>query len=370
MDSFDWTVEDKTFRYEKEIVPNVQKEFIDMPTVLKVSGDPDDENWHQEVLYFLYRLKDSGALTDWNQVAFLFRSVRNEKVVALAEALEGQGIPVYSPRSNLFFDRIEIRLMIGALIFLFPQFSEDRKWNKDAWLPIWEYYDHECFQVFTDELRKPENELLKAWCNKQAKTHFYLSQSTDYAFSGLFYELLQFPLFSQYLGDLTKGRAVDSRPARNLAILSQLLSKFEYLHHVDILLPQFLKKNLQDLFNRFFRFLKEGGIDEYEDASEYAPSGCVSFMTIHQSKGLEFPIVIVGSMEARPIKQFTELDELLQQKYYSKEPFEPLEQTKHYDFQRLFYTAFSRAQNLLILTCQEKTTGSWQAPSKYLKNSL
>ena len=318
MDSFDWTVEDKTFRFEKTIVPNTDKEFIDMPTVLKVSGNPDSENWHKEVLTFLHSLKDCGTLTDWNQVAFLFRSVRNEKVVALAEALEEQDIPVYSPRSNLFFDRIEIRLMIGALIFLFRQFPEARKWNKDASLKIWEYYDDECFKEFTDELRKPENELLRAWCSRRAKEHLHLSESTDYAFTGLFYELLQFPLFSQYLGDLTKGGAIDSRPARNLAIFSQLLSKFEYLHRVDILLPKFLNKNLQDLFNRFFRFLKEGGIDEYEDASEYAPSGCVSFMTIHQSKGLEFPIVVVGSMEAIPRKQYTDLDELLQENYYSK----------------------------------------------------
>ena len=117
-------------------------------------------------------------------------------------------------------------------------------------------------------------------------------------------------------------------------------------------------------FNQFFRFLKDGGIDEYEDTSEYAPSGCVSFMTIHQSKGLEFPVVIVGSMYAVPRKQHTDLDNLLQQEYYSKEPFEPLEKTKYYDFWRLFYTAFSRAQNLLLLTCQEKT-GRGRTPSKY-----
>jgi DNA helicase-2/ATP-dependent DNA helicase PcrA len=153
-----------------------------------------------------------------------------------------------------------------------------------------------------------------------------------------------------------------------LAIFSQLLSKFEYLQHIDILIPRYLEKNLRDLFNRFFRFLKDGGIDEYEDASEYAPSGCVSFMTIHQSKGLEFPVVVVDSMYATPRKQHTALDSLLQQNYYRKPPFEPLEQTKQYDFQRLFYTAFSRAQNLLLLTCQEQTRGR-RVPSKYLKSA-
>ena len=366
METLDWTADGKTFRYEKEIVPNAETDFTDMPTVLKITGH-NTKNWHKEVLTFLSRLRDSGALTDWNQVAFLFRSVKSKEAIALAEALEAEGIPIYSPRSNQFFDRREIRLMIGALIFLFPRFPEARKWSDDAWLEIWDYYDNDCFKEFITELRKPENQVMLAWCRKRAKTHLHLAESTDYAFSGLFYELLQFPLFSQYLGDATQGGAIDSRPARNLAIFSHLLSKFEHLQRIDILIPKYLERNLQRLFNQFFRFLKDGGIGEYEDASEYAPSGCVSFMTIHQSKGLEFPIVIVGSMEATPRGQSTDLDALLQRKYYSKEPFEPLNQTHNYDFWRLFYTAFSRAQNLLLLTCQEQIQGRRRVPSHHFK---
>ena len=366
IDTLDWTADGNTFRYAKSIVPDAEQDFTKMPAVLKVSGDPDAENWHEEVLAFLYRLRDSGALTDWNQVAFLFWSVKNPKVIALAEALEADGIPVYSPRSNQFFDRTEIRLMIGALIALFPQFPEARKWNAGANLEIWDYYDQDCVQAFATELQNPENQPLLDWCRNRAKAHLTLTESTDYAFSGLFYDLLQFPLFSRYLGDATQGNAIDSRPARNLAIFSQLLNKYEYIHGISILTANNLDRDLQRLFNRFFRFLKDGGIDEYEDAAEYAPSGCVSFMTIHQSKGLEFPVVIVGSMDSVPRRQYTELDDLLQENYYSKEPFEPLAQTKLYDFWRLFYTAFSRAQNLLLLTCQEKTTGR-RIPSKYFK---
>ena len=366
MEELDWTADGKTFRHAKLIVPDAEKDFVEMPTVLKVSGDPESENWHEEVLVFLKRLKDSGALTDWNQVAFLFWSVRNEKVVALAEALEAGGIPVYSPRSNQFFDREEIRLMIGALIFLFPQFPEVRKWRGDATLDIWAYYDEACVRTFITEVQKIENKPLLEWCRRRARSHRALTEGTDYAFSGLFYELLQFPLFSQYLGDVAQGSVMDGRPARNLAIFSQLLNKFEYLHRVPVLTPNNLDGHLRRLFNQFFRFLKDGGIDEYEDASEYAPSGCVSFMTIHQSKGLEFPIVVVGSMHSVPRKQYSVLDELLQDNYYSKEPFEPLEQTKFYDFWRLFYTAFSRAQNLLLLTCQEQTQGR-RVPSRYFK---
>ena len=70
MDILDWAAEDKTFRYQKTILPNYEKGFTDVPAVLKVSGDPDADNWHGEVLAFLHQLKNSGALTDWNQVVF------------------------------------------------------------------------------------------------------------------------------------------------------------------------------------------------------------------------------------------------------------------------------------------------------------
>jgi DNA helicase-2/ATP-dependent DNA helicase PcrA len=362
-----WTVGEKKFRFDKVIKPR-NHNFPAVPSVIKVAA-PEGGNWHEETLAFLHRLKESGKLTDWNQVAFLFRSVKSDFVVALAKYLEEHDIPVYSPRSNMFFDREEIRLIIGAFIFLFPQFPEVRKWSDDANLQIWDYYDSSCFKTFADELRKPENERLLKWGRSLAKQHLNLVQNADYAFSGLLYQLLQFPLFSRYLSDEALQGIDKGRAGRNLAMFSTMLSKFEYLHHVTVLNPTYLTKNIRDLFNQFFRFLKDGGIDEYEDDSEYAPSGCVSFLTIHQSKGLEFPVVAVGSLGAVPRKQYTELDEILEHNYLSKPPFEPLDKTKFYDFRRLFYTAFSRAQNLLVLACQEKK-GRGRTPSKYFEELL
>jgi DNA helicase-2/ATP-dependent DNA helicase PcrA len=364
-----WDDGTRVFRFAKQIVPS-EDEFPDLPAAVRLaaSDDKDDTtNWHAEVLAFLNGLKASGQLADWNQVAFLFRSVKNDKVVALARFLEAQGVPVFSPRSNMFFEREEIRLMIGALIFLFPQFSKVRAWAGGVTLPIWDYYDHQCFKPFIDELRKPENKPLLDWARPLAKRHAVLGQNTDYSFSGLFYQLLQFPLFSRFLAEdviqgIGKGRA-----ARNLGTFSKLLTKFEYLHYVSVLNPEFLEKNLRDLFNQFLRFLVDGGIGEYEDEAEYAPKGCVSFLTIHQSKGLEFPVVVCGSLEAVPRKQYSSLDVLLEEGgYLSKERFEPLDHIKNFDFWRLFYTAFSRAQNLLVLAAQDKQ-GRGRSPSKYFE---
>ena len=160
------------------------------------------------------------------------------------------------------------------------------------------------------------------WRAPLAGKHYALAQNTNYGFADLFYQLLQFPLFQKFIDNCSLDGVHDSRPVRNLAILSQLLTKFEYLHNITVLTPPYLDNNIRNFFNQFLRFLMAGGLDEFEDMSEYAPGGCVSFMTIHQAKGLEFPVVIVDSLEATPRKSYTPLDEVLQNNYYRKSPFE------------------------------------------------
>lgn len=355
-----WLREGVNYRYAKTIRPR-EGEFKAGPTVVSAIT-PEGDDWHEDVYQMLMHLKQNGKLTDWNQAAFLFRSVKSDKVRALAQSLEEKGIPVYSPRANLFFEREEICYMLGAFNLIFPMVMTERKKKitDGRKLPIWDYYTNHCLAPFMAKLKESEQADLLRWCQQKAKAHIGLTKNADSAFLGLFYELLQFPLFSSYL-EQNNG---NERAQRNLAQLSRMLGKFEYLHRVSVLNPKYLLSNLTSLFDNFLKFLFEGGIDEYEDMSEYAPSGCVSFLTIHQSKGLEFPIVFVGSLEGVPRKQYTDLDEIIEHQYMAKPPFEPLDDTKYFDFWRLFYTAFSRPQNLLVLTGQEKS-GHGRTPSKH-----
>jgi DNA helicase-2/ATP-dependent DNA helicase PcrA len=362
-----WQDNKGEYRYNK-IVEEQDKEFPKNQTVIKVSGKNNEDDWSEEVYEFLINLKEKNIIDDWNQVAFLFKSVRNHRVTKLANDLEDMGINIYSPRANMFFDREEIKLMIGAIISIFPQFPEVRKWNENAHLKEWGYFD-DCFELFANKVRKEKNSDLKNWMQKKANKHINLKKNTDYSFSDLFYEILQFPLFSRYL-DINSYEIEDLRPSRNLSIFSNLLTKFEYLHNISVLVPKYLDRNIRRLFNNFLRYLMDGGIDEYEDPSDYAPSGSISFMTVHQSKGLEFPVVFVDSLYSYPRKTYDELEVKLQKDYYKRDAFEPWDKIKYFDFWRLYYTAFSRAENLLVLTCQENSAdgrGQRNVPSKYFE---
>lgn len=373
MDELDWTKEGKTFRFDKTIVPR-EDNFIKAPTVIKVSSEASLHHYFEEVYQFIIELENRGVLKDRNQIAFLFKSVKGERVNALAEYLEERGIKVFSPRSALFFEREEIRLLIGAIVFIFPDLFDVLAWSDTAKLDIWKYYDS-CKRQFGNAIRQDleKHKALLQWCQDKAKRHLTLTEGTNYSLAALVYQLLEFSMFSDCLNVDLKANKTDLRASYNIALFTKLLWKFEYLYNVTVITPENKEKVLQNLFNRFFRFLNDGGLEEFEDFDEYAPSGCVSFMTIHQSKGLEFPIVFVGMPTNRqgPRKQYDDVDELLQEEYYHKPPFEPLEEVKYYDFWRLYYTAFSRPQNVLVLGNYEtrNAKGIVNSPHKLLQDS-
>ncbi|NLL71765.1 MAG: ATP-dependent helicase, partial [Epulopiscium sp.] len=360
---FEW---DK-FRFNKYIQPH-QISTLNSPTVIKVSSQDNEDEWHENILKFINHLQSSGKVVNLNQIAFLFNSVKNIKVKKLESYLENHGIKVYSPRSDMFFYRYEIKLIIGILILMFPIYTKNIGSRNFKFVDerLCQYYES-CVQLAIPELKKKENYNLLKWIKEHGIIHTNLTKNTDYAFSGLLYQMFKYSPFAEILNmDLNNG-AVDLRPVRNIAMLSQIIAKFEYLHRVKLFSQKSIDDTVEKFFNMYMRFLFNGGISEYEDDSEYAPSGCVSFLTIHQAKGMEFPIVVVGSLGNTPRNRNSCIAEEIKQKYFHRKSFEPLGQIKYFDFWRLYYTAFSRAQNLLVLTCNEKN-GHGRQPSKYFEN--
>ncbi|MDR2201315.1 MAG: ATP-dependent helicase, partial [Clostridiales bacterium] len=143
--------------------------------------------------------KASGKIADLNQIAFLFRSVKHDRAKALADFLEGNGVPVYSPRSNLFFERREIRFAIGAIMACFPDFVKRLNAGEMRASQSLQSYYKRCIKDFAEYLKDSDNADLKRFVQFRARDHAAPQHNFDYAFTGLLYRLLQFEPFRTWM---------------------------------------------------------------------------------------------------------------------------------------------------------------------------
>ena len=346
--SFEWG----NCRFDKKIRAH-KNTVTKSPAVISLKGDRGSGSWKENVYHFIRKLKDSGKITDYNQIAFLFRTLTyDENVKELATYLEKKGINVYAPRSSMFFMRDEIKLVMGCLIRLFPSFSALVDEGNIEYLSKNNNDYYKAAVALADKAMAKNPELGK-WIKGYAKIHRSIrgtEKTTDYNYSALLYRMLAFEPFKSILDTPTDTGVNDLRPLRNLSAFIKLVCSYENAANLRVLSGKYIEANSASLFRKYFKYIFDDGLNEYEDDSEYAPGGCVSFLTIHQSKGLEFPVVIVGSLDSDVyIKDPTVMDEI-EEKYFHRRIFEPKRYIGYFDLWRMYYTAFSRAQNLLVLT--------------------
>jgi len=170
--------------------------------------------------------------------------------------------------------------------------------------------------------------------------------STDWTVLDIFHRLCGFQHFKAMIDLAQTGR--DEGPIFNLALLSQYLSRFvdEYTAIVTAeVLEGGLFKSL--FFMSFLLALFRLGESEYEDTEDPFPRGRIPFITIHQSKGLEFPVVVLGNPRKRNMGP--QRNEVLVRPFLDREPGEPLDRLAEFDIMRMYYVALSRAENLLVI---------------------
>jgi len=176
---------------------------------------------------------------------------------------------------------------------------------------------------------------------------YFISRATsvDWNVLDLFYRLCGFGHFKAMFGLAQRGE--DEGPICNLGLISQYLGRFldEY---APIITASFLDgdKFQRVLFSSYLFALFRRSESEYEDAEDPFPKGRIPFLTVHQSKGLEFPVVVLGNLrkdDKGPQKVETIVKPLLDREG------EPLGRMGEFDIMRMFYVALSRAKNLLVL---------------------
>ena len=314
----------------------------------------------QFVADFLKFLKELGVIEDYSDAVLLLPTTRerdydgNKTLAALVrERLEALGIGVYNPRSKAFKERREVYLPVGALSLLLPR---PARLELPQVVEIWE---REAEEFFPEGLLNSLKEM---------------ALSGEAGLLELFYRLI--PRLEP-CGEFEKF---------NLGRLSQLLFAVEGLSRKEVDGAEDLEKRLKELsgeiparpsrpegverekwlrltvtrlhsFLEFYRsflpLLALGSADQEE--LPRVPPGHFPLMTIHQSKGLEFPVVMVGELDRAPSnRRLAGLEKL----FSSLLPYRISRSWERnaVDAAKQFFVAYSRAIYALIILSDGKVS--------------
>lgn len=360
---FGWEVGSRKYRAPKTIIPGSSREEAGAQAspganaVYKLVGR--GATWRKSIIDMIQALKTSGVISNHNQVAFLTFSTTSAHCLELQRDMEAAGIGVYSPRSSKFFDQKIVRQLLGMLLQLFKSsadymfdtaYRDDRRDAVKEDYAEYVKYARKSMEIIEDFM--DENDELKSFITAAQKRNAYKFDKADYSFTDMMYQAFAFEPFKSVLATDMRSGIKNQRDIRNASDFMQLVSKFETLVGVDRIcdLPK-PGAAACELVGKYFHHLFQSGVNEYEDAVEYAPEDCVSFLTIHQSKGLEFPVTIVDVTGASfPEKPFLSTLEQLVREAGGEKNSSIGSQASAHDFWRRYYTAFSRAQDLLVVT--------------------
>jgi len=334
IESVDWENYDDgpDFRFpDKKVRPAPTTVSPDYPAVFCIWGkdETDEAERFGELVLFL---KKNKIIQDYRDVALLLRSVKLDYSAPFINALNKRNIPAFCPRARAYFENKEVKFVIACYLLITGYLNSDLEQSAHS------NYFKECLTLLGPYINSP----LTAYLNRMSTKIRNLTgnETIDENIMDFLYQLFAYEPFNSFLNDENK--------ARNLSILSSLLSAFQTYYHLPIISAKNREVLKYRLFNSFFNLLLNTGVNEYESQDDPIPRGYVQIMTIHQSKGLEFPVVMVGSLDRRYSVQ-KQVDRLLGP-YYKRTPFEPENRIHDFDWSRLFYVAFSRPQKLLVLS--------------------
>jgi DNA helicase-2/ATP-dependent DNA helicase PcrA len=330
MDDGDWDYRGTVFRTEHRVEADDDVKHGDYPAALMADALPS------QIATWVQKLLSDGAVKDANEIAFLFHSVSGHAGDTI-EALRDLGIDSYAPRARKYLEHEEVRFAVGVLWAL-AHFADGAAPDAGRLVDLVVDWARDCL---SDLEARPEAAALVTWLGETRERweglERNLGQDMAASLLDLVYKSFAFEPFASLLDDPVA--------ARNLGFFTQLLSAFQQQLDVHVLHGGNREYLPWPLWSAFFYLLRSAGVDDL-DTDDIAPLGMVQVMTIHQAKGLEFPIVFVGGLEKRP-RGNRQIDETLSA-FYPRGQYEPLSRTTEFDKRREFYVAFSRAESLLV----------------------
>jgi len=382
----------------------------------------------QKIVDVIKYLKQSNKINKYSDIGVLFRSVTTGNAQKLIAELERENIPYNLSESDPLTDKQEVRAMITLIWYLkknrdeyipsswekkwlgvgsfnnrFFKISDETKNNLSEYdnnyrnefyqkalelLPeyieekdirkVREYEDvfrqsDELIERILDEVGKPydlstfdKNQLLDIGVSpddvdfflnlNRMKEKFYNDKKDTIL--DIYYKLID---YIDIIDDKFENPTIENQEIlSNIAALTRTIANYEEIVY---------KHDLTGLFWFMNSNLDGYSSPEVDDEND----DYVQIMTIHKSKGLEFPVVIVGGIQNGNFPKETDVDKAVEN-YPTKSTkgyYTPIEYFDYKDFtiedetnddnleeDRVLYVALTRAKRLLIISYAASKTGN------------
>lgn len=260
-----------------------------------------------------------------NQIAFLFPSFANPYPQALEEKFSKENIRVINRKSDKFFHRKEIRFFVYVLMKIanFNRINVDF----DERFMSYEQRQKNTYRKYIKSILEDDS-----FISSREINDFLFSLEAGQDLSAIIYKVMGLAFYKEIL----EG-AIDEldreRIYKNTGKFVNLCVDFDEIY------PKSKDSGLKFVNAFLFVYFKKNAIGEFDEDDSYEDA--INFMTIHQSKGLEFDVVFVSSLNDYPRKDYPKYID----SYLASDSLEK----KNLDFYRKYYTAFTRAKNLLVV---------------------
>jgi DNA helicase-2/ATP-dependent DNA helicase PcrA len=323
------------------------------PSVLWIRGNRVTDVATNVAAFVVDHLMADGIITDLSQCLLLFRSTKEspQNSGPFVTALRSRGVAVYNPRSRTFVESEEVQFMLGLLVSLIDpggHYANSRvrglRAAVDEWLRVGARLgaDSSVPTVETEQYMNQGSVNLAALCAQNPGGSLGLSLLE------IAYRMLSREPFRQWRQDSVRNM--------RLAKVTRLLESYHSIGW-DSLTANAAGSGVAEAFlnvfyNQFVGYLISAGVSDEEDEDVIVPMGAIPVMTIHQAKGLEFPVVIaaqvgrsgrVGASQMLEFELAPYRDDL-----YPRQVMAPTDLAIQDDI-RLLYVAYSRAEWALAI---------------------
>ncbi|BFP42469.1 hypothetical protein FGF1_33140 [Flavobacteriaceae bacterium GF1] len=341
-------IEKNQKRIEKRMISAEKQQFIrDEDILYNEYSSPEQEN--QEIVRKIKALrgvafeKDGEKRgIDYSDFCILLRTWK--KSAEIVSVLEQHGIPYITAGVNELFDKREVLASVGIF-----QYLNDKK-TKEQLIQLWldipdNHIDSNLLETAVDNLEK--------WKPENFQKHRKSVGWGDFRIQEIFWEFLK---DAEIVEETFITEGVEESITRseiifyNLGKFSQVINDYETIYLASAP-PSFY------LFN-FLNFVKYAAVGYYPEGwmnNPYKTPNAVQLMTIHQSKGLEFPVVFIPGLnknylpirKAGGLKVWHFLDSSLIKDH---DRYEPEDDDRLEDERRLLYVAITRSQKFLFIS--------------------